>query len=92
MADRTLFWIATAVVAIAELLILRSALSGRAPGTVEAESSPARRAVELAYAIVPALALVAILYLTWRAIEAPAAAARGTSVPAVAVPVALPGA
>jgi heme/copper-type cytochrome/quinol oxidase subunit 2 len=92
MADRTLFWIAAAVVAIAELLILRAALSGRTRGTAESESSPTRRAVELAYAVVPALALVAILYLTWRAVDAPATAARGSHVPAAPVPVALPGA
>jgi hypothetical protein len=74
------FWIAAACCVFAELAILRSLLFGRAR---DAEQQPltgalahaprARRSVEIAWAVLPALALLFVLYLTWRAVEAPQA-------------------
>ena len=76
------FWIAAACCVFAELAILRSLLFGRAR---DAEQQPltgalahaprARRSVEIAWAVLPALALLFVLYLTWRAVEAPQARA-----------------
>src|SRR5688572_17446958 len=76
-----LFWIAAASCVLAELVILRSLLFGRAR---EAERQPmagplahvtrARRPAEIAWAILPAVGLFFVLYLTWRAVDAPAPA------------------
>jgi len=71
-----LFWIAAACCVIAEVTILRSLLVGRARkaeqqnegGTVVGRSS---RPVEVAWALLPAVGLLFVLYLTWRAVERP---------------------
>lgn len=77
MTIRTaLFWIAAACCVIAELAILRSLLFGRArkaerqneSGAVVVRSS---RPVEVAWALLPAVGLLLVLYLTWRAVERP---------------------
>ena len=72
-----LFWIATAVCVVAELVILRSLLVGRAraaerglPAT--APVARTKRPAEIAWALLPAAGLLLVLYLTWRAVEAPA--------------------
>ncbi len=58
-----LFWIATALVLVGQVMILRS--------TVRAirgsPSASARRAIEWAYAVVPVIVLVAVLVSTWHA-------------------------
>ena len=72
-----LFWIAAACCVVAELAILRSLLFGSArdaerqsaaSGTRPATRSP--RPVEIAWAILPAIGLIVVLYLTWRALDA----------------------
>ena len=70
-----LFWIAAACCVFAELAILRSLLFGRARkaeqengGAVVGRSS---RPVEVAWAVLPAVGLFVVLYLTWRAVERP---------------------
>lgn len=71
-----LFWIAAACCLVAELAILRSLLFGRARkaerqnerGTGTGRSS---RPVEVAWALLPAVGLLLVLYLTWRAVERP---------------------
>lgn len=71
-----LFWIAAACCLVAELAILRSLLFGRARnaerqnegGAVVGRSS---RPVEVAWALLPAVGLLLVLYLTWRAVEQP---------------------
>jgi heme/copper-type cytochrome/quinol oxidase subunit 2 len=70
-----LFWIATACCVFAELVILRSLLFGRARhAEAEHASGTSRvprtsRPAEIAWALLPALGLLFVLYLTWRAIE-----------------------
>ena len=71
----TIFWIAAALCTVAEIAILRSMFRGtrivtpdRSPA-VDAEVPRARPLGELIWAVIPALALVAILYLTWSAIR-----------------------
>jgi heme/copper-type cytochrome/quinol oxidase subunit 2 len=73
-----LFWIAAACCVFAEVAILRSLLFGRArraeqqheSGTLVGRSS---RPVEIAWALLPAVGLLFVLYLTWRAVDGPAA-------------------
>jgi heme/copper-type cytochrome/quinol oxidase subunit 2 len=73
-----LFWIAAACCVFAEVAILRSLLFGRARDAERQNASAARggrtsRPAELAWAILPAIGLLFVLYLTWRAVERPSA-------------------
>ena len=65
----TIFWIAAAACVIAELAIMRSTFAAKRANRSELvpESS---RGVELAWAVIPALALSAVLFATWQRIEA----------------------
>ena len=65
----TIFWIAALACAVAEIAILRSIIAQRRAQnpTVVASSSPL---AELIWAIVPAIALSALLVATWQRIEA----------------------
>ena len=74
----TLFWVSAACCVVAELVLLRSLLFGRAREAERqaAKGAPAsvpqtRRPVEIAWAILPAIGLMFVLYLTWRAVDAP---------------------
>jgi heme/copper-type cytochrome/quinol oxidase subunit 2 len=72
----SLFWVAAACCILAELAILRSAFFGRAatfqqtPGQTRATPRPNRTA-EIVWAVIPAVGLLLVLYLTWRAVDAP---------------------
>jgi len=72
-----LFWVATFCCIIAELFILRSVLFGRARMAEQHNASDgpriarASRSAEIAWAVLPAVGLLVILYLTWRAVETP---------------------
>ena len=72
------FWLAVVLCAVAQLLILRSALVAR-PAPVDRQVPEARRPVEVLWAVVPAIALALVLYFTWRAMHpaAPAGAPPG---------------
>lgn len=64
-----LFWLAAAICLVAEAAIIRSALAARAePGSALVPGS--RRALEIFYAVLPALLLGVVLLLTWRAVSA----------------------
>jgi hypothetical protein len=77
-----LFWVAVVLCAFSQLAILRSALFTRGmPAAPGSTLPPLRRAVEVAWAVLPAVALAAVLFFTWRAMH-PAEAR--------AVPAALP--
>ena len=65
----TIFWIAAAACALAELAILRFSLGARSTNRSELVPS-ASRGGEIAWAVVPALALVLVFGATWRRIEA----------------------
>jgi heme/copper-type cytochrome/quinol oxidase subunit 2 len=65
----TIFWIAAVACVIAELAILRSTFSARRVKKSDLVPSASPRG-ELAWAIIPALALVVVLTATWRRIEA----------------------
>ncbi len=70
------FWVAAVACAVAQLAIVRSVLVARAPAANPGDEaprvappSPARRAGEVAWAVVPALALAGVLVLTWQAVR-----------------------
>lgn len=58
-----LFWLAIALVLVSQLMILRSTIRAMRA----AASDRARRGIEWAYAVVPAVALVVALAATWQA-------------------------
>lgn len=64
-----LFWTSVACCAIAQFLIIRSVRGHHhAPGP--SASLPRQRdAVELAWAVIPAVALAVLLFFTWRAVR-----------------------
>ena len=63
------FWIAAAACVIAELAILRSTFAARGANKSELVPSASPRG-EVAWAIIPALALGVVLTATWQKIEA----------------------
>ncbi len=62
-----LFWIATAICAIAQVAVIRAALAGRTPG---ASPSPLAKAREFFWVILPAALLALLLVWTWRSLPA----------------------
>jgi len=67
-----LFLFSAAVALIAQLAVLRSVIAGRAPA-----SSPGRtaRLAEITWVVIPTVALIAILALTWGRVSSPVAIA-----------------
>ena len=65
----TIFWIAAVACVIAELAILRSTFAARGVNKSELVPSASPRG-ELAWAIIPAVALGVVLTATWQRIEA----------------------
>jgi heme/copper-type cytochrome/quinol oxidase subunit 2 len=73
LAD-AIFWVAVACCCIAQLAIIRSIVRSPSLGDAAAPSSRARRAAEVAWAIIPGIALAVVLAFTWRAMhQAPSA-------------------
>ena len=74
-----LFWLATACCVFAEVAILRSLLFGNArKAEQQHENDSSRvgtstRSAEIAWALLPAVGLLFVLYLTWGAVDSPAA-------------------
>jgi hypothetical protein len=65
----TIFWIAAVACVIAEIAILRSTFAARYVNKSDlVPASP--RSTELAWAVIPALALSAVLIATWQRLEA----------------------
>lgn len=60
------FWSATVVGVGAQLLVIRSLLLGRTPGS---SRTPAARAREAAWVLIPAAMFFAALFFTWRRVE-----------------------
>ena len=64
-----IFWIAAALCVIAELAILRAAFR---PGGMSGDSGPmphSPRGAEMLWAVIPAIALAALLAATWQAVH-----------------------
>ncbi|HEX6316329.1 MAG TPA: hypothetical protein VFZ73_15775 [Gemmatimonadaceae bacterium] len=69
---RLIFLPAAAVALIAQLAIVRSVLLGRAPASTPGLGA---RFAEIAWVVLPALALIAVLFLTWSSLGEPVAIA-----------------
>ena len=84
-ARSLLFWAAAICCVVAELVILRSLLFGRARAAEQSAIGPlshatqTRRPAEIAWAVLPAVGLLFVLYLTWRAVDVPSAPAANVS-------------
>lgn len=71
LAD-AIFWTAVACCAIAQVAILRSVMKSPASARVGDSATPSsapRRAMEIAWAVIPGVALAALLVFTWRAMR-----------------------
>ena len=82
MIATTIFWVAVVLCVIAHRYILRSAFAAGAAVQHTHTLPPIRRAAEVLWVLLPAVALVFLLLATWRAIEvrqAPAPAAAGVT-------------
>jgi heme/copper-type cytochrome/quinol oxidase subunit 2 len=64
-----LFWVAAAICLIAQLALVWSAIRAPMPGNAEAPVKMPRRTTEIAWTVVPALALAVLLVFTWRAMQ-----------------------
>jgi len=60
-----ILWLSIALVALSQVMILRSTVRAMRA----AESEQARRGIEWAYAVVPVIALLLVLVATWQASE-----------------------
>ncbi len=60
-----LFWLAAVVCVTAQLFVVRDVVAGRAPGRSRA---PSARWKEIAWVVIPALGLLAVLLATWHAL------------------------
>jgi heme/copper-type cytochrome/quinol oxidase subunit 2 len=65
----TIFWIAAVACVMAEVAILRSTFAARRAARSELVP-PSSRSGEIAWAVIPAVALCAVLIATWQRIEA----------------------
>lgn len=65
----TVFWVAAAACAVAELAILRTAFMPHTQLESSQEIPHSPRAIEVLWAVIPAVALGALLAATWRAIH-----------------------
>ena len=63
-----IFWIAVACCSIAQAAIIYSAVVSPARVAGSAPTSGARRAAEIAWAVIPGIALAFVFLYTWRAI------------------------
>jgi len=64
-----LFWASVACCLVAQVLIVRSVVGARRLPAASPELPRANAGVELMWAVLPALALGALLLFTWRAID-----------------------
>ena len=69
LLSQVLFWSAAACCIAAQAIILRATLSGRTPGAPRTGGRAPHRAGEIAWTILPAVALVVLLVFTWRAVQ-----------------------
>ena len=70
MIAMTIFWVAVVLCVIAHRYILRSAFAAGAAVQHSHTLPPIRRAAEVVWVVLPAIALVLLLAATWRAIDA----------------------
>lgn len=69
LAD-AIFWVAVACCSIAQLAIVRSVIISPARVAGSQPTSAIRRIGEITWAVLPGVALAAVLFFTWRAMHA----------------------
>lgn len=76
---KSLFFPAAATAVVCQFAVLMAVLAGRAPA-----SSPGRtaRVAEIAWVVIPTIALLVMLFLTWRQLGQPVVLAPAAGVPA----------
>jgi len=79
LAD-AIFWVAVACCAVAQLAIVRSALVSPTRVPDNQPTSALRRAAEIAWAVLPGIALAFVLLFTWRAMHGSIITAGGETV------------
>lgn len=67
-----IFWIAAVCCLVAQVAIVRSTLRPYQPAPENTQVPRPRTAVEVAWVLLPALALAGVFALTWQAIHEPA--------------------
>jgi heme/copper-type cytochrome/quinol oxidase subunit 2 len=74
----SLFFPAAAIVLVCQFAVLVAVVAGRAPA-----SSPGRtaRIAEIAWVVIPTIALLALVFMTWRQLGLPVVLAPATGVP-----------
>ena len=70
MIATTIFWLAVVLCVIAHRYILRSAFAAGVATEHSHTLPPIKRAAEVVWVVLPAVALVFLLVATWRAIDA----------------------
>jgi heme/copper-type cytochrome/quinol oxidase subunit 2 len=65
-----IFWIAVACCVVAQLAILQSVVVSPARAADREPASASRRVAEIAWAILPGVALAVVFVFTWQAIHA----------------------
>jgi heme/copper-type cytochrome/quinol oxidase subunit 2 len=66
-----IFWIAVACCSVAQLAIIHSVIVSPARAAGSPPTSGVRRAGEIAWAVIPGIALAIVLLFTWRAMQSP---------------------
>jgi heme/copper-type cytochrome/quinol oxidase subunit 2 len=69
MLGDAIFWIAAVCCLVAQTAIIRSTLRSHTPAPAGQQMPRPRTAVELAWVLLPALALAGVFALTWRAMH-----------------------
>ena len=65
-----LFWLSVACCAVAQFFIIRSVRGSRHVPEPTAHLPRSRGGLEMAWAVLPAVGLVVLLFFTWRAVHA----------------------
>jgi len=81
-----LFWTSVACCAVAQVFIIRSVRGARYVPEPTATVPHSRNAVEMLWAVLPAVGLIVLLAFTWRAIQSTSAARNPGVTPVVAGP------
>ena len=66
-----IFWVAVVCCVVAEIAILKATATGRYVPPADPALPVVRRPAEIVWAIVPAVVLAIVLWMTWAAIHAP---------------------
>jgi heme/copper-type cytochrome/quinol oxidase subunit 2 len=82
--SNAVFWIAVLACVVAQLGILRATRTPQSAPASTPARRPASRAEEFAWATLPAVGLLLVLVLTWRAVHARTTAAAPAVAPAAA--------